>query len=172
MAKLSVVPTQPNFEFIRLAVPKPVLCFLQIVFAIIRMNKIYSRTISPLVDGDAEILQCYVIGIEWSSSSPSTKHDDLLRSEVQYLPELSLSRRSSMRSRSDSSVVVDCRRASLIPTLPPVMKVHRATPRLRRQQRESLMNSSTLSGQLCFMKQHSDVEQCALTTGLRQTLQR
>ena len=54
------MPHKPNFEFIRRALAKSVLRLIQIVFAIIWMNEIYSRAGSPLVDGHPEILKCYV----------------------------------------------------------------------------------------------------------------
>src|SRR5437899_739661 len=94
MAKLPVVPHQPNFEFIRCTLEKSVLPFAQKVFTVIWMNEIYSRAVlmtlypfvSPLVEGDTEILERCVIGIEWRSIRP--RYGDVLRHEFQNLSKL------------------------------------------------------------------------------------
>src|SRR5215471_2287994 len=88
MAKLPVVPHEPNFEFIRCALEKSVPPLAQKMFTVIRMNEIYSRAVSPLVEGDAEILERYVIGVEWASTRP--KYTDVLRREFHNLSKLCL----------------------------------------------------------------------------------
>ena len=64
VAKLPIVPQQPNFEFMGRPLEKSVLSFAEKVFMIIWMNEIPSRPfVAPLVEGDAEILERRVIGI-------------------------------------------------------------------------------------------------------------
>src|SRR6266404_7835782 len=91
MAKLPVVPHQPNFEFIRCALQKSVLPLALKVFTVIRMNEIDSRAGSPLVESDTEILERYVIGVKWRSIRPR-KYADVLRREFQNLSKLCLLR--------------------------------------------------------------------------------
>src|SRR5215471_1220865 len=56
------------------------------MFTVIRMNEIYSRAVSPLVEGDTEILERYVIGVERASTRP--KYTDVLRREFHNLSKL------------------------------------------------------------------------------------
>src|SRR4029077_10097331 len=66
---------------------KSLLSFLEKVFTIIRVYETKSGLFgAPLVDGNAEILERCVIGIEWASIRP--KYTDVLRREFQNLPDL------------------------------------------------------------------------------------
>src|SRR5882724_9857186 len=69
-----------------LPLKKSLVSFRKEVFTVIRMNEIYSRAGETLVEGDTEILERYVIGVEWRSIRP--RYADVLRREVENLSKL------------------------------------------------------------------------------------
>src|SRR5262249_58089861 len=82
-----VGPQEPNFELMGRPLEKSPRCLAEKLFTIIWMNPIKSRPFGlPLVDVQTEILERGVIGVERASIRP--KYADVLRREVQNLPEL------------------------------------------------------------------------------------
>src|SRR3989442_4519776 len=89
-AKHSVVPPQSSFELMGPPLAESPLSFAEKLVTIIWMSEIISRCFgSPSVNVDTEILERCVICIDCASIRP--KYTDVLRREVQNLPEIPLS---------------------------------------------------------------------------------
>ena len=91
----SVVSSHPGFELVGCAFQKPLPPLIEKVLAIIWMHEVQSRRSlrivcvgesPPFVNGDTEIFESYPIGVK--RPSIGFEHTDVLRREVENLPEL------------------------------------------------------------------------------------
>src|SRR5882757_11102576 len=86
-AKYPIVPQHPSFELMWRAFEKLALSLAEKLFAILWMKETISGGFgSPSVHVDTQILERHAIGIEWGSIR--RKDSEVLRHEVQHLPEL------------------------------------------------------------------------------------